>query len=115
MQEEVLSFNEATAGQLLPSFVEVNESGEQVEITPLQKIKFAAEKFGLELNDPNPSCKRCFGRGYTSIDSKTKVPVSCTCLLPKQLKDMNRNFIPENRRTRRLIEKHSKMKDKAKV
>jgi hypothetical protein len=28
---------------------------------------------------PKDSCKKCYGRGYTSIDSKTKFHTMCNC------------------------------------
>jgi len=28
---------------------------------------------------PKSNCKKCYGRGYTGIDSKTKFHIMCTC------------------------------------
>ena len=31
-------------------------------------------------NTPNKHCKKCYGRGYTAIDSKNKFHIMCSCL-----------------------------------
>lgn len=106
---EVINIAEASAQQLKPSVIDINAgTGERVELSPLEKIKFAADRFGISLNDPNPSCKKCFGRGYLGVDSKTGIPIACSCITPKALKAASNNFIPTNRRSRRVMEKMQK-------
>lgn len=84
-------------------------TGERVELNPLEKIKFAAERFGIALNDPQPSCKKCYGRGYTGIDTKTLIPVACKCITPKAMREASANAsIPTNRSARRILERMDK-------
>lgn len=95
----------ASVSQLKPSIIDIDSStGERVELTPFEKIKFAADKFGMELNNPDRSCKKCFGRGYLSVDSKTGIPVACQCVVPKKIRQHTSNdFIPTNRKSRRIM------------
>ena len=113
VQEEefgsVIDIAGASAQQLRPSVIDVNaKTGERVELNPLEKIRFAAERFGIPLNDPNPSCKKCYGRGYLGVDSKTGIPIACYCITPKALKAASNNFIPTNRHARRVMERMQK-------
>lgn len=50
------------------------------DLTPMQIIKTIAEQNGTKIKDPNPSCKHCFGRGFDGKDSKTQMPIPCSCL-----------------------------------
>ncbi len=68
------------------AFVDVNK-GEIIdkdELTPFEQIKIVAEKTGNVINDPKPSCKHCYGRGYQGIDSATRSPIPCNCIYPKK-------------------------------
>lgn len=106
---EVIDITGASAKQLKPSVIDINSStGERVELTPLEKIKFAAERFGISLNDPNEDCKKCYGRGYLGVDVKTQIPISCGCIIPKALKAASQGFIPTNRKSRRVMDKMQK-------
>ena len=107
---EVIDIAGATAKQLAPSTIDINSrTGERVELNPLEKIKFAAERFGITLNDPNKSCKKCYGRGYIGIDSKTQIPIACACITPKAMRAAAGNqFIPTNRHAKRVMEKMQK-------
>jgi hypothetical protein len=50
------------------------------DMTPFQIIKAIAKQNNLNIKDPSKSCKHCYGRGYESIDSATKMPIPCRCL-----------------------------------
>lgn len=50
------------------------------DLTPFQIIKAIAQQNNLNIKDPSKSCKHCYGRGYESIDSATKMPIPCRCL-----------------------------------
>ena len=41
----------------------------------------------------NPSCKRCFGRGYTGIDTNTKFHYMCSCTSKNIMKGYNASEI----------------------
>lgn len=106
---EVIDIPEASASQLKPSVIDINSvTGERVELSPLEKIKFAAEKFGIPLNDPNKNCKKCWGRGYLGVDVKTEIPVACGCITPKALKAASQGYIPTDRKSRRIMAKMQK-------
>lgn len=58
-------------------------SGEVVEkkdLKPIDVIKAVAKQMGQDINDPDPSCNHCYGRGYTARDSATKAPIPCKCI-----------------------------------
>lgn len=51
------------------------------DATPFDGIKYFAGRLGIKIKDnPNKSCKKCYGRGYTGMDSVTKIPVPCRCI-----------------------------------
>lgn len=91
-------------------------------LSHLDKIKYAAEKFGVLIQDPKPNCKHCHGRGYTGmkwnpVQKKNTEPVACSCIYPKMTvaeKDNfeRRPFVPKNRKERRLLIKHISKKSK---
>lgn len=58
-------------------------TGEQLDpdnLGPFEKIKFIANQLGQTIDAPEKNCKHCHGRGYTSVDSKTNLPVACSCI-----------------------------------
>ena len=57
---------------------------EDLDISPLDVIRKVADNIGQELCDPNPSCKKCNGRGYTGRDAETKAPIPCLCIQPNR-------------------------------
>lgn len=50
------------------------------DLPPFEQIKLAAKESGTSLKDPNKSCKKCYGRGYTAITEQG--PIVCQCLFP---------------------------------
>jgi hypothetical protein len=88
------------------------------EMAPFDQIRYAADKFGVVLRDPKPSCRKCYGRGYIGIrynpiTEKNEEPIACACVHPVMTEARkheydNRGFLPKNRRERRLAEKLSK-------
>lgn len=67
--------------------VVVSNKGEVLDkknLTPFQIIKLVAAQNQIEINDPNPSCKHCYGRGYLGVEHLTKKPVPCSCVFPEQ-------------------------------
>lgn len=58
-------------------------TGEQLDpdnLGPFEKIKFIANQLGQTIDSPEKNCKHCHGRGYTSVDAKTQLPVACSCI-----------------------------------
>lgn len=46
-------------------------------------LRYVAKKsMQIDLVDPDPSCGKCYGRGYTAIESATNLPVGCKCIFP---------------------------------
>ena len=83
---------------------------------PLEQIKHAAEKFDVKLNDPNPNCRHCYGRGYTG-KRKTGEPIACVCIQPKMNEATkfayeNRQMVARNRKERRFASKQFKKNSK---
>ena len=50
------------------------------DLDPFMKIRLAASQYGIQLKDPDKKCKKCYGRGYVSIQSKTQIPNPCICV-----------------------------------
>jgi hypothetical protein len=93
------------------------ETGEVVDVKtlpPFERIKFVSERSGKKINDPDKSCKKCYGRGYVNIDVQDGVPTPCTCIF----KDFyaanpyykNVEYPSYNRKMRKQIEKQNKRK-----
>lgn len=47
-------------------------------------IRDAAKQQGIMLKGPDRHCKRCHGRGWIGIDSKTGMPLCCRCIFFKE-------------------------------
>lgn len=63
--------------------VVVNSAGEVVDpstLSILDRLKISAKHLGQTLDDPDPSCKKCYGRGYTGINLDGNLPQPCNCL-----------------------------------
>jgi len=63
----------------------IDEQGNVIDksdVTPLDVIKLTAQEANITIKDPAPSCKRCYGRGYTGIESKSRQPRPCSCIYP---------------------------------
>jgi hypothetical protein len=83
------------------------------ELSPFELIKAVAKETGLELQDPNKNCKKCFGRGYVGIDSISRQPMPCECIQPKRVEgEKGQERQPAqpkmNRQQRRHMEKMQK-------
>lgn len=93
------------------------ETGEVVDVKslpPFERIKFVSERAGKTINDPDKSCKKCYGRGYVNIDAQDGVPTPCTCIF-KDFYAANPyykgvEFPSYNRKMRKQIEKQNKRK-----
>lgn len=59
-----------------------NEVIEKEDIGPLEVIRATAYAAGITINDPKPSCNKCYGRGYSGTDFNTKMPIPCKCIYP---------------------------------
>jgi len=94
----------------IEEFVDVNK-GEIIDknsLTPWDKIKYLAKQLNVKIQDPDTSCKKCFGRGYTSIDAESKTPIPCLCIFTEKVNpaDMNSStLMKHNRHTRRNMDK----------
>lgn len=67
------------------------------DLTPFEQMKIASEKYNLVLNEPNPNCKICYGRGYIGLNAD-KSPVPCTakhCIFPEDKRKEN-GMLPTN-------------------
>jgi len=90
-------------------------------VTPFQVMKSLSEKIGSVINDPNPSCKSCYGRGYIGRDSSSKAPIPCRCILPKndisdgerELLNMKTMSRAQKREYDRMMKKYMSKQSKA--
>jgi hypothetical protein len=81
-------------------------------LSPWEKIVHLAKQLNLELKDPNPSCKKCYGKGYDSIDSKTQLPIPCQCIFKEKVNTndfMANTLATHNRKYRRNMDEIVKM------
>jgi len=60
---------------------------EFANISELDMIKAMALKNNISIDDPNPKCKKCYGRGYRGKHANTGAPVPCSCLFRNQEKN----------------------------
>jgi len=51
-------------------------------ISPFEIIKAIADQTNTKIKEPRKGCKHCYGRGYTSKDAKTEMPIPCSCIYP---------------------------------
>lgn len=90
-------------------------SGEVIDkstLTPLDYIRAIAKKTGNIIKDPNPSCKKCYGRGYHmmyDVETKESTPAPCSCLYTKESKQAENNMpYKPNRKQQRKLNKNAK-------
>lgn len=81
---------------------------EQDRVSFLDAVKAATE--GKEVTDwAKPSCKHCYGRGYTATAVKTGTKITCRCALKrysKWMKEFRKEF-NQNRGTKNVSEEPS--------
>lgn len=53
-------------------------------IPPMEIIRAVASKTGTPIQDPKKGCKSCYGRGYTGIETNSKMPIPCSCIHPSR-------------------------------
>jgi hypothetical protein len=89
-------------------FDEFLQSKEFLDLNEFGRIKAMMKRMGVEINDPNPKCNHCYGRGWTGKRASTGEPIMCTCVQPemntqtKSAYDQRAN-LPKNRRERRAM------------
>lgn len=108
------------------------EVTEKKDLTGFDVIKAVAKQLGQTIQDPKSNCKKCYGRGFTARDAKTKSPIPCNCIYPpktleekakdqriankfvdlsrKQKRKLMRGFLKESKiKKRKEIEKGHKL------
>ena len=97
-------FEQETSSNRSLSLEELNK------LEPLDRIKAIGKEFGLLVKDPDPNCKKCFGRGYLAVKENGEViPCECVNDLVNDLKLAGQNRItglPRNREERRKFRKN---------
>jgi hypothetical protein len=89
-----------------------DENGNAIDpksISVFERLKLFAKQMGQEVNDPNPKCKKCYGRGYTGINIDGDIPQPCNCIYKKffaENPDWRGQSMPSwNRATKRNYQK----------
>lgn len=54
---------------------------EMNKLEPLDRLRMFARVMGVEINDPNPNCPVCQGKGYTGVKEDGEVQ-PCMCIVP---------------------------------
>jgi hypothetical protein len=86
------------------------------DVKPFDQIKSIAKTMGYSIKDPNPKCKRCYGRGYIGFNVAfgNRTPVPCDCIYDKkEVDDLQNNHGLQNlnrRQKRNLIKNMRKNK-----
>lgn len=111
-ESESISFGQKYNTKIDREDVFVNESGDIVDsanLTPFDKLKISAKRLGQTLDEPDPSCKHCFGRGYTGINIDGNIPIPCKCIYKTFYKNnpnwQNQEMPQYNRKAKRHYEK----------
>lgn len=75
----------------------------------LKSIILAASELNVDLKNPNPRCKKCFGRGWTGKKTSGD-PIPCQCIFRKEIyqRDVGVPMRPRNRAERRAFTKKNK-------
>jgi len=74
---------------------------DELHITAFDVIKATAEKLGQVVNDPNPNCKHCQGRGYVGRDASSKAPIPCQCIYTPEAKEKAADIYKKTRKLSR--------------
>lgn len=97
-------FDQTTSADQSLTLEELNK------LEPLDRIKAIGKEFGLVVRDPDPNCKKCFGRGYLAVKENGEViPCECVNDIINDLKLAGQNRItglPRNREERRKFRKN---------
>jgi hypothetical protein len=90
----------------------ISDTGEVIDessMSILDKMKISAKSIGQELQDPDKSCKHCYGRGYVGINLDGNIPMPCKCLYKKFFKEnphwQNQQMPSWNRKAKRNYDK----------
>lgn len=104
LEEEVME--EIIAGKFKPKNSKKNpflESREWAIITQLASIN------GIKLKEPDMSCKYCNGKGWTGIETYSKAPIACKCII-WDISEMKVNPMAKGNLDRKQW--HQKLEDK---
>lgn len=90
----------------------LDEHGNTIDpstLTIFDRLKLSAKQIGQEVNDPDPKCKKCYGRGYVGININGNIPLPCNCIYKKFFKNnpnwRNQQMPSWNRKAKRTYEK----------
>jgi len=61
------------------------------DLTPFEMIKAIAQQTNTIIRNPKKDCKKCYGRGYSGIESKTRMPIPCNCIYPPRPESTKEN------------------------
>ena len=87
---------------------------EDSPLTPWDVIVDMAKVMNIPINQPKKGCKKCYGRGWTGRDVKTKHPVPCNCIFTTrtpaeksqdEVSGQRMSLANMNRKQRRYLEK----------
>ena len=82
MAEEEKKENAETPGTVEPPTVPRDVLiAELNKLEPLERLKKIASAIGIPINNPNPECPVCGGKGYTDVKESGEV-VPCMCIYP---------------------------------
>ena len=85
LDEESISIGQDySAPKVIEQFVDTSKGTviDKTKLSHYEILKITREKSGLKTLKPNSGCKKCYGRGYTSLNSDGS-PNQCNCILPK--------------------------------
>lgn len=97
--------DDTSYSQVQPTAVYIDpKTGQSIDTTklePFEIIKLIASELDIAINDPKKGCKKCYGRGYTSIITKNQQPIPCICVYKQKNNQDHQMMTSPNRVTRR--------------
>lgn len=83
--EEFIEFSPEADGSIKETELKEQSSDAPDILTApkLEILRYAAKKgMNVDIVDPDQSCGKCYGTGYTSVDSVSRMPNACKCIFP---------------------------------
>ncbi len=101
-KDQFIEFDHDEKGTISETELKETESDAPDLLTApkMEILRYAARKMlQMELVDPDQSCNKCYGLGYTGIEHSTNMPAGCKCVMPtpKNLRRIEKQKLRQSR------------------
>ncbi len=120
-EDEIIEVSKEYSSRGVEQF-KVGDDGQMEKVEEpsiFDHIKTIAHGMDINIRDPDPNCKLCYGKGYTGLNTEDKSPIACKCIFsePETIQEkisqhQANNMIVKNRKVRREMEKNFRKKMK---